>query len=152
MLVQERGSVFVLGQAIKQEHPDSDQELCRNDGIGRFRHSRSCQTIIQRVKRRKKQRGQVRFCDLEKLLIHSREGWRQLHRRRGVCTSRTDLIFSHDGILYQERTTWTRSVGTKSQSSRRTGPCSWTKDQGRLFAAFSGFLLLSVQRIFGSRC
>ena len=37
--VPERGSVFVLGQAIKQEHPDSDQELCRNDGIWSFRNN-----------------------------------------------------------------------------------------------------------------
>gem|GEM_PF-855224 len=74
------------------------------------------QTIIQRVERMEKQRGQVRFRDIEKLLIPSREGCRRLHLRRGVCTSRTDLIFSHDGILYQERTTWTRGVGTKNRS------------------------------------
>ena len=42
MLVQERGSVFVLGQAIKQEHPDSDQELCRNDGIWPFAITVNC--------------------------------------------------------------------------------------------------------------
>ena len=73
--------------------------------LGVFRITVLGQTIIQRVERREKQRGLVRFRDIEKLLIPSREGCRRLHRRRGVCTSRTDLIFSHDRILYQERTT-----------------------------------------------
>ncbi|RLL91991.1 hypothetical protein BG32_10330 [Mesotoga sp. HF07.pep.5.2.highcov] len=95
------------------------------------------QTIIHRVERREKQRGQVRFRDIEKLLIPSREGCRRLHRRRGVCTSRTDLIFSHDGILYQERATWTRSDGTKNRYSWRG---RWTVDEQRGFHQRTGVL------------
>jgi len=84
------------------------------------------------------------------VVMSSREGCRRLHRRRGVCTSRTDLIFSHNGILYQERTTWTRSVGTKNQSSRRTGPWSGTKDQGRL-GLLGGRWTVDGQRGFHQR-
>ena len=43
-----------------------------------------------------------------------------------------------DGFdLIQERRTWTRSVGTKNQSFRRTGSWFGTKDQGRFFTALS---------------
>jgi len=38
----------------------------------------------------------------------------------------------HDGIPDEEPRTWTRSVGTKNRSSRRTGSWFGTKDQGRL--------------------
>uniref|UniRef100_UPI0025E08DF9 hypothetical protein n=1 Tax=Mesotoga sp. UBA5557 TaxID=1946857 RepID=UPI0025E08DF9 len=34
-----------------------------------------------------------------------------------------------DGILDEEPRTWTRSVGTKNRSSRRTGPRSGTKNE-----------------------
>jgi hypothetical protein len=33
---------------------------------------------------------------------------------------------------------------------RRTGYSSWTDNEGRVFSAFSGFLILSAQRIFRS--
>jgi len=52
-----------------------------------------------------------------------------------------------DGILYQERRTWTRSVGTKNRNSSRGG-----EDYSRAplsLAAFGGFLLLSEQRLLG---
>gem|GEM_PF-4949667 len=100
MLVQERGSVFVLGQAIKQEHPDSDQELCRNDGIWPFAITVNCHPKFV------------------------------------------------SGSGPEEPRTWTRSVEEPFFS--KDG--SMLFDEGRLFAAFSGFLLLSAQRIFGSRC
>jgi len=37
-------------------------------------------------------------------------------------------IHENDGILDEERRTWTRSVGTKNRSSRRTGTRSGTKN------------------------
>ena len=100
LLVQERGSVFVLGQAIKQEHPDSDQELCRNDGIWPFAITVNCHPKFV------------------------------------------------SGSGPEEPRTWTRSVEEPFFS--KDG--SMLFDEGRLFAASNGFLLLSVQRFLGSRC
>ncbi len=41
LLFQSKDLFFVLRQIVKQEHPDSDQELCRNDGIYPYRNNHS---------------------------------------------------------------------------------------------------------------
>ncbi len=57
-------------------------------------------------------------------------------------------IHENDGILDEERRTWTRSVGTKNRSSRRTGTRSGTKNRlssanGEPFNGQPGSLVLS---------
>ncbi len=57
-------------------------------------------------------------------------------------------IHENDGILDEERRTWTRSVGTKNRSSRRTGTRSGTKNRlssanGEPFSSQPGSLVLS---------
>ncbi|PXF33853.1 hypothetical protein EU77_11160 [Mesotoga sp. SC_NapDC] len=63
-------------------------------------------------------------------------------------------IHENDGILDEEPRTWTRSVGTKNRSSRRTGPRSGTKNE---FSSENGepmtvnVVFISVQRFLESR-
>ena len=108
------------------------------------------QTIIQRAERSEKQRGQVRFWDLEKLFNPL---------SRGVDGSIVGGEFEPikngphvqlDGILYQERTTWTRSVGTKNQYSWRVGWGRPLKDKV-VFSSVRRILAPKLTVVFGQR-
>jgi len=78
--------------------PWATHQLCRNDRIRRFQNNRSWSNHYSesrekgKAKRASKDLGSLKA--LKSSLIPSREGFRRLHRRRGVCTSRTDLMLS----------------------------------------------------------